>query len=314
MEPQVAQIANVASLRGRDFLDIGDLDPDQLRALLSLAARIKSGDWTEKPLQDRHIAMLFQRPSHRTRVSFEVGITRLGGHSVVLGEQDVQIGVRESVGDAARVLDRYVDGVVARLFTHEYLLELAANAQVPVINALSERSHPCQVLADLLTIEETFGSLSGRKMVYVGDGNNVTNSLMEASSLLGFPLTVISPAAYRPPPAAVERARKLAANGAELLMTPDLDAVAGAAVVYTDVWTSMGQERERELRLRDFGGYQVNRALMDRAPDAYFMHCLPAHRGEEVSDDVIDGPRSLVFDQAGNRLYAQMALLAGIYA
>jgi ornithine carbamoyltransferase len=314
MEPQVAQIANVASLRGRDFLDIGDLDPDQLRALLSLAARIKSGDWTEKPLQDRHIAMLFQRPSHRTRVSFEVGITRLGGHSVVLGEQDVQIGVRESVGDAARVLDRYVDGVVARLFTHEYLLELAANAQVPVINALSERSHPCQVLADLLTIEETFGSLSGRKMVYVGDGNNVTNSLMEASSLLGFPLTVISPAAYRPAPAAVERARKLAANGAELLMTPDLDAVAGAAVVYTDVWTSMGQERERELRLRDFGGYQVNRALMDRAPDAYFMHCLPAHRGEEVSDDVIDGPRSLVFDQAGNRLYAQMALLAGIYA
>jgi ornithine carbamoyltransferase len=314
MEPQVAQIANVASLRGRDFLDIGDLDPDQLRALLSLAARIKSGDWTEKPLQDRHIAMLFQRPSHRTRVSFEVGITRLGGHSVVLGEEDVQIGVRESVGDAARVLDRYVDGVVARLFTHEYLLELAANAQVPVINALSERSHPCQVLADLLTIEETFGSLSGRKMVYVGDGNNVTNSLMEASSLLGFPLTVISPAAYRPAPAAVERARKLAANGAELLMTPDLDAVAGAAVVYTDVWTSMGQERERELRLRDFGGYQVNRALMDRAPDAYFMHCLPAHRGEEVSDDVIDGPRSLVFDQAGNRLYAQMALLAGIYA
>jgi ornithine carbamoyltransferase len=226
----------------------------------------------------------------------------------------VQIGVRESVGDAARVLDRYVDGVVARLLTHEYLLELAANAQVPVINALSERSHPCQVLADLLTIEETFGSMSGRKVVYVGDGNNVTNSLMEASSLLGFPLTVISPAAYRPAPAAVERARKLAVNGAELLMTPDLDAVAGAAVVYTDVWTSMGQERERELRLRDFGGYQVNRALMDRAPDAYFMHCLPAHRGEEVSDDVIDGPRSLVFDQAGNRLYAQMALLAGIYA
>lgn len=310
----MAQIANVASLRGRDFLEIGDLDPDQLRALLSLAARIKSGDWTDRPLQGHHIAMLFQRPSHRTRVSFDVGITRLGGHSIVLGEQDVQIGVRESVGDAARVLDRYVDGVVARLLTHEYLLELAAAAQVPVINALSERSHPCQVLADLLTIEETFGSLSGRKVVYVGDGNNVTNSLMEASSLLGFPLTVISPPAYRPAPAAVERARKLAVNGSELLMTPDLDAVAGAAIVYTDVWTSMGQEREREHRLRDFGGYQVNRALMERAPDAYFMHCLPAHRGEEVSDDVIDGPRSLVFDQAGNRLYAQMALLAGIYA
>lgn len=311
----MAQIADVAGgLRGRDFLEIGDLDPDQLQALLSLARRIKSGEWKERPLEDRFVAMLFQRPSHRTRVSFEVGITRLGGHSIVLGEQDVQIGVRESVGDAARVLDRYVDGIVARLLTHENLLELAGAAQIPVINALSERSHPCQVLADLLTIEEAFGSLGGRKVVYVGDGNNVTNSLMEASSLLGFPLTVISPPAYRPDPSAVERARKLAVNGSELVMTPDLDAIAGANVIYTDVWTSMGQEVQSDIRRQDFDGYQVDQKLMDRAPDAYFMHCLPAHRGEEVSDEVIDGPRSLVFDQAGNRLYAQMALLAAIYA
>lgn len=308
---QVVEMAG--GLRGRDFIEIADLAPDELLGVLDLAARIKSGEWTNRPLEGLHLAMLFQLPSHRTRVSFEVGISRLGGHAISLGEQDVQIGVRETVADAARVLDRYVDGVVARLRSHDDLLELAAAATVPVVNALSTRSHPCQVLADLLTMQETMGSLAGKKVVYVGDGNNVTNSLMEASALLQFPLTVITPPAYRPPPAAVERARHLSANGAELLMTPDLGAVEGAAVVYTDVWTSMGQERERELRRREFIEYQVNQALMNMAPDAYFMHCLPAHRGEEVSAEVIDGPRSIVFDQAGNRLYAQMGLLAAMF-
>ena len=301
-------ISVVIGLSGRDFLDIADLDAGELREVLDLAHRIKSGAWAERPLAGRHIAMLFQRPSHRTRVSFEVGISRLGGTTTTLGEQDVQLGVRETVADAARVLDRYVDGIVARLRTHADLLDLAGAADKPVINALTDRSHPCQVLADLLTLEEVRGPLAAQHVVYVGDGNNIATSLIEAAVRLDFPLTVITPAGHEPPPSALA-----SPNGHPVTVTNDLARLDGATAIYTDVWTSMGQEAERQARRKEFAEYQVNEALMRAAPNAVFMHCLPAHRGEEVTDEVIDGPRSVVFDQAGNRLYAQMALMAALF-
>jgi len=296
-------ISAVIGLAGRDFLDISDLDAGALRRILELGHRIKSGAWTERPLAGRHIAMLFQRPSHRTRVSFEVGIARLGGATTTLGEQDVQLGVRETVRDAARVLDQYVDGIVARLRTHTDLLELAQAAEKPVINALTDRSHPCQVLADLMTLEEVRGPLDRQHVVYVGDGNNIATSLIEASIRLGFDLTVITPPGYEPP----------AAGGNHVVVTSRLDRLTDATAIYTDVWASMGREEERDARRKAFAEYQVNEDLMAAAPNAVFMHCLPAHRGEEVTDEVIDGDRSVVFQQAGNRLYAQMALMAEVF-
>src|SRR5579872_382243 len=307
-------IAPVNLLRGKDFIDIADLTRDELRRILDLAHEIKAGRWAEKPLAGRHIAMLFQKPSHRTRVSFEVGIARLGGTTTTLTEQDVQLGVRESIADAARVLDRYVDGAVARLRSHSDLEELAAYSERPVINGLTDRSHPCQVLADLMTMEELGGALEKQHLAYVGDGNNVANSLMEAAALSGLTLTVVGPPGYEPMAAAVERARSLDSGAARITVTTDLSAVDAATAVYTDVWASMGQEAERETRRKAFAEYRVDQALMARAPGAVFMHCLPAHRGEEVTDEVIDGPRSVVFQQAGNRLYAQMALMAEIFA
>jgi ornithine carbamoyltransferase len=256
--------------------------------------------------------MMFQRPSHRTRVSFEVGIARLGGSTTTLSGQDVQLGFRESVSDAARVLDRYVDGVVARLRSHADLLELARASEKPVINALTDRSHPCQILADLMTLEEVRGDLTKQHVVYIGDGNNVVTSLMEASALTGFELTVVTPPGYDPESAPVERARRINPGSNSVTLTNKIT-LDNATAVYTDVWASMGQEDERGTRLSVFRGYQVNTAVMDHAPGAVFMHCLPAHRGEEVTDEVIDGPRSVVFQQAENRLHAQMALLAEIY-
>jgi ornithine carbamoyltransferase len=306
-------ISAVDGLTGRDFLDIADLETPELRRLIDLARRIKAGSWRERPLAGKHVAMLFQRPSHRTRVSFEVGIVRLGGAMTTLGEQDLQLGVRETVGDAARVLDRYVDGIVARLRSHSDLVDLAGAADKPVINALTDRSHPCQVLADLMTLEEARGPLAQQHVVYVGDGNNIVVSLMEASARLEFRLTVITPPGYEPERPAVERARGLSPDGDHLTITNDLAAVEGATAIYTDVWASMGQETERDARRKLFAEYQVNDALMSVAPRAVFMHCLPAHRGEEVTNGVIDGPRSVVFDQAGNRLYAQMALMASLF-
>jgi ornithine carbamoyltransferase len=300
-------ITSVGSLAGRDFLDIADLQAAQLRDVLDLAHAIKAGRWSGKPLEGRHLALLFQKPSHRTRVSFEVGIGRLGGRVTNLTEQDVQLGVRETVGDAARVLDSYVDGVVARLRSHGDLLELAAASEKPVINALTDRSHPCQVLADLMTLEEVCGPLDKQKVAYVGDGNNIAASLIEAAELMGFSLTVITPPGYAPGADLVD------GRGSGLTLSSDVADVAGATAIYTDVWASMGQEGEREVRRRAFAGYQVDEALMDRAPGAVFMHCLPAHRGEEVTDGVIDGPRSVVFQQAANRLHAQMALMAQLF-
>jgi ornithine carbamoyltransferase len=306
-------IASVKSLKGRDFLDIADLDRHELRQVLDLAHAIKKGKWSGRPLEGRHVAMLFQKPSHRTRVSFEVGIARLGGTTTTLSEQDVQLGVRETIADAARVLDRYVDGVVARLRSHDDMLQLAASSEKPVINGLTDRSHPCQVLADLLTLEEIRGDLQHQHVVYVGDGNNVTTSLIEASALTGLALTIVSPPGYQPQARVLERARSISSTPLRVTLSSDLTKLDGATAIYTDVWASMGQESERDGRRKAFAEYQVNRAVMDAAPGAIFMHCLPAHRGEEVTDEVIDGPRSVVFDQAGNRLYAQMALMAALF-
>ena len=294
-------------LRGADFLDIAQLDTAQLRAILDLADDMKAGRWSGTPLEGRCLALIFQKPSMRTRVSFQVGIERLGGRAATLTDRDIGLGRRESVGDVARVLDRYCDGIVARLFSHQDLVGLADASERPVVNALTDGSHPCQILADLLTIRESLGRLDATTPVaFVGDGNNVARSLVEAAGLLAFPLTVVTPPSYEPavPPAFASAVR----------VTSDLGAVEGAAVVYTDVWTSMGQEAESETRRTRFAEYQVNEELMELAPRAMFMHCLPAHRGEEVTAGVIDGPRSIVFDQAENRLWAQMALLALIYA
>jgi len=306
-------IPSVGALPGRDFLDVADLEAAQLRELLDLAHAIKAGRWAERSLEGRHLALLFQKPSHRTRVSFEVGIGRLGGRATNLTEQDVQLGVRETVGDAARVLDSYVDGIVARLRSHADLLELAAASEKPVINALTDRSHPCQILADLVTLEEVCGPLGQQKVVYVGDGNNIAVSLIEAAELLGFSLTVITPPGYAPRTDAIDGNLTAGNGGSGVTLSTEVADVTGATSIYTDVWASMGQESEREVRSKTFAGYQVNQALMDLAPGAVFMHCLPARRGEEVTDEVIDGPRSVVFQQAGNRLYAQMALMAQLF-
>ncbi len=302
----------VVSLRGRDFLDIADFDSAELGSVLALAHDIKAGRWSERPLAGKHVAMLFQKPSHRTRVSFEVGIARLGGTTTTLGEQDVQLGRRESVADAARVLDRYVDLIVARMRSHADLVQLAGAAEKPVINALTDRSHPCQILADLMTLEEASGPIGEQRVVYVGDGNNIATSLIEAAALLGFRLTVITPPGYEPGHQALDRARGIGTGITKVHISNDIAALDGATAVYTDVWASMGQEDQRATRRQIFAPYQVNQRLMDAAKGAVFLHCLPAHRGEEVTDEVIDGPRSRVFDQAGNRLYAQMALMAKI--
>ena len=302
----------VVSLRGRDFLDIADFDSAELGSVLALAHDIKAGRWSERPLAGNHVAMLFQKPSHRTRVSFEVGIARLGGTTTTLGEQDVQLGRRESVADAARVLDRYVDLIVARMRSHADLVQLADAAEKPVINALTDRSHPCQILADLVTLEEASGPIGEQRVTYVGDGNNIATSLIEAAALLGFRLTVITPPGYEPGHQALDRARGIGTGITKVHISNDIAALDGATAVYTDVWASMGQEDQRATRRQIFAPYQVNQRLMDAAKGAVFLHCLPAHRGEEVTDEVIDGPRSRVFDQAGNRLYAQMALMAKI--
>ncbi|MGH7876176.1 MAG: ornithine carbamoyltransferase [Candidatus Dormibacteraceae bacterium] len=305
MGPLVA--ASVDRLRGADFLDISDLEPAQLRGLVDLAGEIKAGRWQERPLAGRTVAMLFQKPSMRTRVSFQVGVQRLGGDCVSLSDSEIQLGRRETAADVARVLDRYVDGIVARLNRHQDMAELAQFSQKPVVNALTDQSHPCQILADLLTIKETLGRLDETVTVaFVGDGNNVVYSLIEAATLLGFNLTVISPPAYRPPDQVLKGSAGVTVSG-------DLEAVRNASIVYTDVWTSMGMESEAQARRDQFREYQVNEALMAMAPGARFMHCLPAHRGEEVAAAVIDGPASLVFEQAENRLWAQMALMASVF-
>lgn len=257
------------------------------------------------------VAMLFEKPSLRTRVTFDAGITALGGHAIYLGPDEVGIGRRETATDVARNLVRWVDAIVFRTFAHTTLVELAEASSVPVINALSDLEHPCQALADMLTLAGRLGSLRGRRLAFIGDGNNVCHSLLLAGSNAGLRLSVATPPGYEPSPIVVRDALELArrSGGSVEIGTDPRAAVAGADAVYTDTWTSMGAEAEADLRRIRFAGYRVDAALLAGAPDALVMHCLPAHRGEEISDEALDGPTSVVLDQAENRLYVQQALL-----
>jgi ornithine carbamoyltransferase len=300
----------------RDFLSLDDLTVEELENLLSLSSEVKAFPAIFRhALEGRSVALVFEKPSLRTRVTFEVGIAQLGGHSVYLAPADIGLGKREPVRDVARNLARWVDGLVVRTFGQHILEEMAAAACIPVINALSDLLHPCQALADLLTLREHRGRLQGLRLTYVGDGNNVAHSLIQAAARTGMHLTVASPPGYEPNPAIVQRACQVAVHtGATIRVVHDpADAVRDADAVYTDVWTSMGQEAEASERRRIFAPYQVNPRLMAMArPDALFLHCLPAHRGEEVTDDVLDGRQSVVLDQAENRLHTGKAVLLAL--
>ena len=282
--------------------------------VFALARKMKADPAAyRRALEGRSLAMIFQKPSTRTRVSFEVGMSQLGGSALFLGASDIQLGRGETVPDTARVLSRYVDGIMARVFAQEDLVELARHATVPVINGLSDLLHPCQALADYFTLLEKRGKLDGLKIAYVGDGNNVCHELMFGAVKLGLTMSVAAPAGYQPNQLIVKSAAREAQKGkgpAPVVVEDPMEAVAGADVVYTDVWTSMGQEAEGEARRQAFQGFMVTPEMMAKAsPEAVFMHCLPAHRGEEVAAAVIDGPRSVVFDEAENRLHVQKAVL-----
>ena len=298
-------------MRGRHLLSIADLTADELELLLSTAARLKR-DGYPRALEGQSLALLFEKPSLRTRVSFDVAMQQLGGHTIYLPQSEVGLGQRESVADVARVLSRYVQGIVARTYQQQTLVDLAAHTSVPVINALSDEQHPCQALADLLTIREQKGGVSGVHIAYVGDGNNVAASLAQAAALAGANVRMASPPGYLLPEAVVIEVETYArASGGSFRTLPSPEeAVRGADVVYTDVWTSMGQEDSYQQRLKAFAGYQVSPELLGLAkPDAIFMHDLPVHRGEETVDEVIEGPQSVVFEQAENRLHVQRAVL-----
>lgn len=304
-------------MKGKDFLAVADLTVEEtwqiLKTTEQMKLRMESGD-EYLPLEGRTLGMIFSKPSTRTRVSFEVAMYQLGGYSLYLGANDLQLGRGETIADTGRVLSRYLDGIMIRTFAQEDVVDLAEAADIPVINGLTDLLHPCQGLTDIFTVWEKLGRLEGTKLVYVGDGNNVAHSLMNAGAKVGMHVVVATPPGREPNPAIVESARRDArVTGAKIEVVHDpSEAVRGADVIYTDTWTSMGQEAEREQRVRDLAPYQVNAALMKAAgrPGTLFMHCLPAHRGEEVTDEVIDGPNSVVFDQAENRLHTQKAILA----
>ncbi len=297
----------------RHFLSIADLTPGDFLEMMNKIRDIKQNpERYANVLQGKVLGMIFQKPSTRTRVSFEVGMLQLGGHALFLSSRDIQLGRGETIADTARVLSRYVDGIMARVFDHSHLETLAQYAHIPVINGLSDLLHPCQALADMYTILERKGSFQKLTIAYVGDGNNVCHSLLLAVAVTGARLHIATPPGYEPDEKILDKAKTFEAEtgGSHYLTHDPVQAVRGADVVYTDVWASMGQESEREERLRIFQPYQVNAELMRHArPDAIFLHCLPAHRGEEVTDDVIDSEQSAVWDQAENRLHAQKALL-----
>jgi ornithine carbamoyltransferase len=293
----------------RDFLDIGDFTAAETEALFVLAERMRAGAYVARPLAGMALAMIFMKASTRTRVSFEVGATQLGGTAHFLSPRDVQIGRGEPIEDTARVLSRYVHGIMIRTYAHRDAETLARLATVPVINGLTDLSHPCQVLADVLTVRQHLGGHRGHRVAWIGDGNNMANSWIEAAAHLGFALRLACPEGFDPDPGFLARA---AAAGADVRLLRDpAEAADGADVVTTDVWASMGQEEEQARRAAAFAGYQVDAALMARASSrAIFLHCLPAHRGEEVTADVIDGPQSAVWDEAENRLHIQKAIMA----
>jgi ornithine carbamoyltransferase len=291
-----------------DFLAIPDFSSAELDGLFALAESMRAGRYTDRPLAGQSLAMIFMKASTRTRVSFETGMWQLGGHAMFLSPRDVQLGRGEPIADTARVLSRYVNGIMIRTFAHADVEALAEHASVPVINGLTDLLHPCQVLADLLTIRQHLGGYQGRRVAWIGDGNNMANSWINAASRLDFELRLACPDGYDPDPAIMAR---VAATGNVTVVRDPREAVEGAHVVNTDVWASMGQEDEQALRERAFAGFRVDAALMAlAAPDAIFLHCLPAHRGEEVAAEVIDGPQSRVWDEAENRLHIQKAIMA----
>lgn len=294
----------------RHFLNLRDFDADRLNAILDTAAAMKSGEDKRTPLAGKMIGMIFEKPSTRTRVSFEVGIRQLGGNPVVLAASDLQLGRGESVSDTAQVLSRYLDGVMIRALQHETVQTLAQTGSVPVINGLTNLSHPCQIMADLQTIRERLGVIENQIICWFGDGNNVANSWIEAAAIWGFEFRIAGPEAYRPPASLVAWARE---QGANIRFFDDAEAAArDAHVLVTDVWISMGDDEG--TRLQDMAPFQVTSELMDvAAPDAIFLHCLPANRGQEVTAEVIDGSQSAVFDEAENRLHAQKAVLAHLF-
>ncbi len=306
----------VVSLSGRDILCLQDFEREEIETILKTAEMMKIWNKIGKPhrvLEGKTLGMIFQKPSTRTRVSFEVGIYQLGGYGLYLNAQDLQLRRGETIADTARVLSRYVDGIVARVYAHRDIEALAKYGSIPVINALSDFSHPCQALADYQTILEKKGRIQGVKVVYVGDGNNVAHSLMIAGTKLGADVVVATPEGYEPDERVIKWAEKNAAEsgGSFELFHDPVKAVKDADVIYTDVWASMGQEAEAEERRKIFRPFQVNKDLVKHAkPDYIFMHCLPAHRGEEVTDEVVDSPNSVVFDEAENRLHAQKAVMA----
>lgn len=292
----------------RHFLDISSVAPNELKSIMTDAHGLKAAGRSQKLLAGKMLAMIFEKSSTRTRVSFDVGMRQLGGETLILSSSDMQLGRGESIADTARVLSRYVDAIMIRTTAHDRLLDLAENATVPVINGLTDETHPCQIMADIMTIEEKLGGAAGKKLAYTGDGNNVLNSLMEAATVFDFELDVAVPAGHEPDKKFLEAAL---AKGAKIEISHDPHvAVLGADCVITDTWTSMGFEQEASGH-NTFMPYQVNDALMAEAKsNAIFMHCLPAHRGEEVTDSVMDGPQSVVFDEAENRLHAQKSILA----
>ena len=303
-------------MKGKSLASLHDLNQDEIEEVLKKAGLLKlqllRGE-EHLLLKGKTLAMIFEKPSTRTRVSFEVGMFQLGGHALYLGVNDLQIGRGETIADTARVLSRYVDGIMARVFAHQTILDLIKYSRVPVINGLSDLCHPCQGLADLFTIYEKRGRLSGLKLAYIGDGNNVAHSLLHGCSKVGINITLGCPKGYEPNPGVVSQAQKESERtGGEVRVTNDpKEAVKSADIIYTDVWTSMGREKEHEERLNKFSAFQVNTQLVKEAKEDYlFMHCLPAHRGEEVTDEVADSKNSIIFDQAENRLHAQKALLA----
>jgi ornithine carbamoyltransferase len=294
----------------RDFLDLASLTAQELDGLLRLAVRLKAElkSGLEHPyLRGKTLAMIFQKPSLRTRITFETGMAQMGGHAIYLAPQDIGIGERESVKDVARNLSRWVDLIMIRTFSHETCVELARESSVPVINGLTDLLHPCQLLADLLTLHERYGNLRKLKVAFVGDGFNLAQSWIEAATMISLDLRIACPSGYEPDQAFVARLQQ---NKNGLMTNDPIAAVSGANAIYTDTWTSMGQEREAVIRQRDFKDFQVNASLLKHAkPDAAVMHCLPAHRGQEITDDVIDGPQSVVLEQAENRLHAQKAVM-----
>jgi ornithine carbamoyltransferase len=305
-----------SGFKGRDFISLHDFSQEELKCFLEVAHELKAEQKAGRPhpiLHGKTLGMIFTKSSTRTRVSFEVGIYQLGGHGLFLSGRDIQLGRGETIADTARVLSRMVDGIMIRTFSHQEVLDLATYATIPIINGLTDMLHPCQVLADLMTIQEHKGQLSGLKLAYVGDGNNMAHSLMFGGAKMGLQVVIASPQGYKPDPELVALAQEDAkANGGAVEVIDDpLEAVKGADVLYTDVWASMGQEAEANERMKAFQGYQLNSESLKLAhPSSIVLHCLPAHRGEEITDEVIEGSHSVVFDEAENRLHAQKAIMA----